>query len=106
MSNNLQHVSRADPQRPGPGRTPDLQPERYVVTTTDLTGILVALVTPFTADGSEIDAAALDAHVDRLIREGAHGLVPGGSTGEFTTLSPDERKQLTEVAAKTSEERR
>jgi 4-hydroxy-tetrahydrodipicolinate synthase len=67
---------------------------------TDLTGVLVALVTPFTADGSEIDAAALEAHVDRLIREGAHGLVPGGSTGEFTTLSLDERKQLTELVVK------
>ena len=72
------------------------------MTTTDLTGILVALVTPFTADGSEIDAAALDAHVDRLIREGAHGLVPGGSTGEFTTLTLDERKQLTELVVKSA----
>jgi 4-hydroxy-tetrahydrodipicolinate synthase len=70
------------------------------VTNTDLTGILVALVTPFTADGSEIDAAALEAHVERLIREGAHGLVPGGSTGEFTTLTLDERKQLTELVVK------
>ena len=43
------------------------------MTHTDLTGVLVALVTPFTADGSEIDAAVLEAHVDRLIREGAHG---------------------------------
>jgi 4-hydroxy-tetrahydrodipicolinate synthase len=70
------------------------------VTHTNLSGVLVALVTPFTADGSEIDAAALEAHVDRLIREGAHGLVPGGSTGEFTTLTLDERKQLTELVVK------
>ena len=65
-----------------------------------LRGILAAVTTPFTADGSEIDAAALDAHVDRLIQEGAHGLVPGGSTGEFTTLTLDERKQLTELVVK------
>jgi 4-hydroxy-tetrahydrodipicolinate synthase len=70
------------------------------VTHTDLAGVLVALVTPFTADGSEIDAPLLEAHVDRLIREGAHGLVPGGSTGEFTTLSLEERKQLTELVVK------
>jgi len=70
------------------------------VTTTDLAGVLVALVTPFTADGNEIDAVALEAHVDRLIREGAHGFVPGGSTGEFTTLTLDERKQLTELVVK------
>jgi 4-hydroxy-tetrahydrodipicolinate synthase len=67
---------------------------------TDLSGVLVALVTPFTADASEIDAAALEAHVNRMIREGAHGLVPGGSTGEFTTLTLDERKQLTELVVK------
>ena len=70
------------------------------MTSTDLSGVLVALVTPFTADGREIDAALLDAHVDRLIREGVHGLVPGGSTGEFTTLTLDERKQLTELVVK------
>src|SRR3712207_1201631 len=87
------------PASPGSRERP-LHTERHIVTTTDLTGILVALVTPFTADGSEIDATALDAHVDRLIEEGAHGLVPGGSTGEFTTLSLDERKQLTELVVK------
>jgi len=67
---------------------------------TDLTGVLVALITPFTADGAEIDATALEAHVERLVQEGAHGLVPGGSTGEFTTLTLDERKQLTELVVK------
>lgn len=70
------------------------------MTHNDLTGILVALVTPFTADGSQIDAAALQRHVDRLVSAGVHGLVPGGSTGEFTTLTLDERKQLTELSVK------
>jgi dihydrodipicolinate synthase/N-acetylneuraminate lyase len=31
------------------------------------------LVTPITADGYEIDAAVLEAHFDRLIRERAPG---------------------------------
>ena len=70
------------------------------MTHTDLTGVLVALVTPFTADGGEIDTAALEAHVERMIREGVHGLVPAGSTGEFTTLTVAERKQLTELVVK------
>jgi dihydrodipicolinate synthase/N-acetylneuraminate lyase len=48
-----------------------------------LQGILVALITPFTEDGA-IDAAALDAHINRFVDAGVHGLVPGGSTGEFT----------------------
>lgn len=66
----------------------------------DLKGVLVALITPFTDDGSEIDQSRLKAHIDRLIDAGMHGLVPGGSTGEFTALSVKERKQLTELSVK------
>ncbi len=60
-------------------------------------GVLPALITPFTPDGERIDAGALTAIVDRLIRAGVGGLVPGGSTGEFTTLSHAERRELVEV---------
>src|SRR5918911_730177 len=60
-------------------------------------GVLPALVTPFTADGEAIDTAALAAIVERLVGAGVGGLVPGGSTGEFTTLSSAERRALVEV---------
>jgi 4-hydroxy-tetrahydrodipicolinate synthase len=60
-------------------------------------GVLPALITPFTEDGAAIDAQALAANVERLIGAGVAGLVPGGSTGEFTTLTNAERRQLTEV---------
>ncbi len=60
-------------------------------------GVLPALVTPFTPDGEAIDATALAAIVDRLVGAGVGGLVPGGSTGEFTTLSHAERRELVEV---------
>jgi 4-hydroxy-tetrahydrodipicolinate synthase len=60
-------------------------------------GVFPALITPFTEDGSAIDAAALAAIVDRLIGAGVAGLVPGGSTGEFTTLTHEERLQLIEA---------
>ena len=60
-------------------------------------GVLPALITPFTDDGGAIDADALRANVDRLVAAGAGGLVPGGSTGEFTTLTAAERRQLVEV---------
>jgi 4-hydroxy-tetrahydrodipicolinate synthase len=60
-------------------------------------GVLPALITPFTDDGSAIDTGALTAIVERLIGAGVNGLVPGGSTGEFTTLSHAERRQLVEV---------
>ena len=45
----------------------------------DLTGILVACATPFTADGSAVDVANLHGQVDRLVAAGVHGLVPTGT---------------------------
>src|ERR687884_890218 len=60
-------------------------------------GVLPALVTPFTDDGEAIDTGALAALVERLVGAGVGGLVPGGSTGEFTTLTNAERRQLVEV---------
>jgi 4-hydroxy-tetrahydrodipicolinate synthase len=60
-------------------------------------GVLPALITPFSADGARIDAGALTAIVERLIGAGVGGLVPGGSTGEFTTLSHAERRELVEL---------
>ncbi|KAL3462646.1 aldolase [Aspergillus heterothallicus] len=63
----------------------------------DLHGIMVALITPFTDDQKSIDTARLQAHIERMIKAGIHGLVRGGSTGEFPSLSTAERKQLTEL---------
>jgi 4-hydroxy-tetrahydrodipicolinate synthase len=60
-------------------------------------GVLPALITPFSEDGDAVDEAALAANVERLIGAGVGGLVPGGSTGEFTTLSNAERRQVAEV---------
>jgi len=63
----------------------------------DFHGVLPALITPFTKDGDAIDTDALRALVERLIGAGVGGLVPGGSTGEFTTLTNAERRELIEV---------
>src|SRR5919109_3184241 len=60
-------------------------------------GVLPALITPFTDDGDAIDPHALATIVDRLVGAGVGGLVPGGSTGEFTTLTNAERRRLVEV---------
>lgn len=60
-------------------------------------GVLPALITPFSEDGGAVDAVALADNVERLIAAGVGGLVPGGSTGEFTTLSNAERRQVAEV---------
>jgi len=63
----------------------------------DFHGVLPALITPFTRNGTDIDTDALAAIVERLIGGGVGGLVPGGSTGEFTTLTNAERRELIEV---------
>ena len=60
-------------------------------------GVLPALITPFTDDGGAVDTVALAENVERLIAAGVGGLVPGGSTGEFTTLSNAERRQVAEA---------
>ena len=56
-------------------------------------GVFVALVTPMTAD-EEIDLPKLAELADHLIRQGVHGLVPLGSTGEYYALSADERERV------------
>jgi len=60
-----------------------------------ITGVQVALVTPFHADGS-IDDDGIKRHVDRMVDAGMHGLVPLGTTGEFTTMTHAERRHVCE----------
>jgi 4-hydroxy-tetrahydrodipicolinate synthase len=55
-------------------------------------GSLPALVTPF-KDG-KVDEKAFRAHVNWVIDEGSHGIVPVGTTGESPTLTHDEHKQV------------
>jgi 4-hydroxy-tetrahydrodipicolinate synthase len=68
-------------------------------------GVLPALITPFTDDGSAIDTGALAANIERLIDAGVAGLVPGGSTGEFTTLTHPERRELVEATVEAAASR-
>lgn len=61
-----------------------------------LKGSLVALITPMRRDGA-IDEKAFQDFVDWQVREGTHGLVPVGTTGESPTLSHDEHKRVVEL---------
>lgn len=63
----------------------------------ELHGVLPALITPFTEDGEAVDTTALATIVERLVGGGAGGLVPCGSTGEFTTLTNAERREVVET---------
>jgi 4-hydroxy-tetrahydrodipicolinate synthase len=58
--------------------------------------VLVALVTPFRADG-EVDWPAVERHMDAVISAGADGLVVSGTTGETSTLTDPEKIRLVEV---------
>jgi 4-hydroxy-tetrahydrodipicolinate synthase len=64
---------------------------------TDLHGVLSAICTPFTAGGDAVDEIALRRLVDDTVAAGVHGLVPGGSTGEFAAMTNDERRLVTET---------
>lgn len=55
-----------------------------------LDGIACPMVTPL-RDGS-VDTASLRAHADRLVDAGVDALVPCGTTGEFASLTDDERR--------------
>lgn len=58
--------------------------------------VLVALVTPFTADG-EVDWKAVEQHIDDVVTAGADGIVVTGTTGETSTLTDPEKIKLVEV---------
>lgn len=61
--------------------------------------VLVALVTPFTADG-EVDWPGVEKHIDDVINDGADGIVISGTTGETSTLTDTEKVKLVEVGKK------
>ena len=68
------------------------------MTTTNPFGqVLVALVTPMTADG-EVAWDDVEKHVDAVISAGADGIVVSGTTGETATLTDAEKLQLVRTA--------
>lgn len=58
-------------------------------------GSIPALITPM-KDGA-VDEQAFRKFVAWQIREGSHGLVPVGTTGESPTVTPQEHKRLIEI---------
>ena len=61
-------------------------------------GLLTAMITPFGADGSVNEDAAV-AIARHLLANGSHGLVVAGTTGEAATLADDEQVRLVELIA-------
>ena len=56
-------------------------------------GVFALLVTPF-KDNLDLDLEGLRQNVDFLIENGVPGLIPTGSTGEFSSLTLEEHKEV------------
>ncbi|MBB4120811.1 4-hydroxy-tetrahydrodipicolinate synthase [Martelella radicis] len=67
-------------------------------------GSIPALVTPFTPDGALDEAGFVD-HVNWMIDEGSHGVVPVGTTGESPTLSHDEHRRVVDLCVEAAAKR-
>lgn len=63
-------------------------------------GAFTALISPF--KNNALDVAVLEALVDWQVREGIHGLVPCGTTGESPTLSSAEYSDVISRTVKTA----
>lgn len=59
-------------------------------------GTFVVVVTPFSSN-EELDIESLKANIDYYVKNGIHGIVVGGSTGEFAALSIQEHKKIIET---------
>ncbi len=64
-------------------------------------GTYTVMITPFDTEG-KVDLKALATFTDWQISDGIHGLIPLGSTGEFLSLSQDERDGIAETVIKTA----
>ncbi|MHC0431304.1 dihydrodipicolinate synthase family protein [Streptomyces sp. O3] len=77
---------------------PAPHPEQFAAQRAALADVVAIPVTPYTEDGA-IDQDAHRVLVRRLIDGGVRTLTPNGNTGEFYTLTPDERRAVVELTA-------
>jgi 4-hydroxy-tetrahydrodipicolinate synthase len=66
-------------------------------------GSLCALITPFSR--GRVDEKAFQQFVDWQIKEGTHGVVPVGTTGESPTLSHEEHMRVVELCVEAADRR-
>ena len=61
---------------------------------TEFRGSYSVVVTPFSEDGSRLDLEALRGFLDWQVESGVPGVIVLGTTGEFLTVTDDERTEL------------
>ena len=71
---------------------------------TELAGLYIPLITPFTADG-ELAADALEGLAHRVLDDGATGLVALGTTAETPALTAAERTQVLQICDRVCQDR-
>ena len=82
------------------------QSHRGVVLKTKIfTGSAIAIVTPFTADGSKVNYAKLEEIIDYQICNGTDAIVVCGTTGEAPTLEDPEHVECIRTAVKAASKR-
>lgn len=62
----------------------------------ELKGTFVVTATPFTTEDN-LDEKGLRENIDWYIKEGIHGIVCAGGTGEFVSLSDEEWERVTNI---------
>jgi 4-hydroxy-tetrahydrodipicolinate synthase len=60
-------------------------------------GSYTVAVTPFTEDGRDVDVEALKRFLDWQLEVGVPGIIALGTTGEFLTISDEERRLIVET---------
>ena len=67
-------------------------------------GIFPAVTTKF-KENEDLDPASMEKHFDFQINSGVHGMVTCGSLGEASTLSFDEKLEVTKIALNVANKR-
>lgn len=64
---------------------------------TKLEGVFPVLITPMTED-EQVDYEGLKANIEHFVKQGVAGIAVTGSTGEFVSLTTEERYKIVELA--------
>ena len=62
----------------------------------EIKGVTTPIITPFKSN-YEIDEGALRSHIRYMMDKGVRGIIPCGSTGEYSLLTKEERKRVVEI---------